>query len=185
MIVEYMAGKSKKLPNHVPINIDSNDIDKFNEVLHNRGYRSIFLQIIKPRQIIGRVKPIIRNDKSIEHHVRVFVDGTITSEYELPRVDQMWAHITTVSYSSHEQVIEFLEEANIDYTVDEELRKRYNEEAIDDYPVDYMEFVYWFFAGVLFWTPLGYIWRFFYNIKNRNHKSISIDEKSKLGTIGK
>ncbi|MCY3412299.1 MAG: hypothetical protein INQ03_11750 [Candidatus Heimdallarchaeota archaeon] len=174
-----------KLPNHVPVYISQKDIERFSEHLTNEGYEWIFLQIIKPRQLVGRVKTITRKSKVIEHHVRVFTNGKITTEFELPRVEEMWEHITTVSYSAHERLISMLEEAGIAYTVDESLRTRYNNEAIDDYPKDHMEFVYWFFAGVLFWTPLGYIWRFFYNInlkrKKTSKKERSSDTKQQVG----
>lgn len=182
---------AKKLPNHVPIFISRKDIGKFENYLISKGYNSIFLQIIKPRQIVGRVKPVVRKGIPSEHHVRVFTDGKITSEFELPRVDQMWAHLTTVSYSSHEKVIEFLDDANISFSVDKELRDRYNREGIDGYPKDNMEFFIWLFAGVMFWTPLGYIWRFYHTIKIKWIMKKQISEEQRIqekqsysGTIG-
>lgn len=156
-----------KLPGHVPVFIDKEDIMKLRNYLASNGYEWVFLQIVKPRQIIGMVKPIIRKEKNIEHHIRVFTNGKITSEFELPRVKEMWLHLTSLSYSAHEKVIDFLNEINIEYKVDEKLRERYNREAEDDYPRDHMDFLRWLFGGVIFWSPLGYLWRFGYNIKNK------------------
>lgn len=166
-----------KLPNHVPINISQKDIPKFKEYLILENYRWVFLQVVKPKQIVGRVTDLSRNGIQIEHHVRVFTDGTITSEYELPRVDQMWLHLTTVSYSAHERIIDMLEEIGIDYQLDEKLRLRYNTEAVDNYPRRYMEFLDWLLIGVIFWSPLGYIWKFYYKMKNKILEKISIDKK--------
>ena len=156
-----------KLPDHVPLFIKKEDIPKFKGYLASNGFEWVFLQIVKPKQIVGMVKPIVRKNKNIEHHVRVFTNGKITSEFELPRVEEMWLHLTSLSYSAHETIINFLESINVEYEVDDELRERYNLEAEDDYPRDHMDFLRWLFGGVLFWSPLGYLWKFGYNLKKK------------------
>ena len=162
-----------KLPNHVPLMIDPKEIARYKDYLIEQGYTWTFLQIVRPKQLWGIVKKCERNGRVIEHHVRAFTDGTVQSEYEQCRVEDMWEHLTTVSYSAHERVMEHFEELKIDFEFDQKLRERYNQEADSSFPKRYMEFIEWLFAGVIFWTPLGYIWHFGYNMKNKFKKKIS------------
>jgi hypothetical protein len=164
---------NNKLPNHVPLVIDPLEIARYKAYLIEQGYTWTFLQIVKPKQLWGIVKKCQRNGRLIEHHVRAFTNGTVQSEYEQCRVEDMWEHLTTVSYSAHERVMGHFEELKIDYKLDQKLREKYNKEADATFPKRYMEFIEWLFAGVIFWTPLGYIWHFYYNMKNKFRKRFS------------
>jgi len=155
-----------KIPSHVPVYISNADIPLFKEYLSKNGYYWTILQVIKPKQIHGSVKKIERKERLVENHVRIYIDGRIESEFEVCRVQNMWEHLTTCSYSAHEYIIELLDKLGIHYTIDQNLRTFYNENAADDYPKDNMEFFRWLFGGVIVWTPLGLFWRVGHEIKN-------------------
>ncbi len=165
MLVKNKTMKDEKLPSHIPIKINTRDIQQVKLHFIREGYRGTFLQILKPKQLWGIVKKVPYNGKIIEHHIRCYVDGTITTEYEFCRVDDMWNHLTTESYSAHEKLIEILDELGINFQIDNELREKYNKFADNTFPKKYSEFFIWLFEGVIFWTPLGYLWKFGYNTK--------------------
>ncbi|MHA2503682.1 MAG: hypothetical protein ACXAE3_12520 [Candidatus Kariarchaeaceae archaeon] len=155
------------LPDHVPIGIHPENIEQFRVYLESQGYRDTFFQLRKPRQLFGYIKEVKHGDKEVEHHVRCYTDGTILTEVELKRIDEMWLHLTSRSISAHEKVIPMLETLDIDYTIDGQLRTVYREYGPEGFVRDHMEFFRWLVYGVIFWMPLGYLWMFSQNLKVR------------------
>ena len=155
------------LPDHVPVTIGPEKIWDFKTHLEAVGYVDTFYQIRKPRQMFGYIKIVEFEGREVEHHVRCFTSGKITTEVELKRIDEMWLHLTTRSISAHERVIKMLEELGIEYKVDQTLRERYALEGPREFVRDHMEFFRWLVYGVFFWSPLGYLWMFGQNIRGR------------------
>lgn len=147
------------LPEHVEIKIDPNDIEYLSFYLKKNGYKNTLFQVVKPYQIFGLVKQVEYNEHIVEHHIRAYANGTVTTEIELRRIEDMWLHLTSKSRSAHERVIHTLEELSIDYSIDDDLRSYYNDNIYSGFPRDYTEFFRWFFIGVCFHTPLGYLWK--------------------------
>jgi len=150
------------IPEHIPIKLESlADISNLEESLGNRGYKWTLLQIIKPGQIFGMVKEIEYRNQVVDHHIRCYSNGVITSEIELRRVQDLWLHLTSHSISAHEYVIKILEQEDLEYHCDEDLRRLFQLYGPTEFVRDYLEFFRWLFYGVLFWTPLGYLWKLF------------------------
>ena len=150
--------RSKNLPDHIPIEISPEEIPRFKQQLLKMGYATTFYQIRKPRQLFGYIIARSHGGREVEHHVRCFTNGKILTEVELKRLDEMWLHLTSRSISAHELVIEILEEIGIQYSIDTDLRDLYKEFGPKVFVRDYWEFFRWLIFGVIFWSPLGYIW---------------------------
>ncbi|MHA2253285.1 MAG: hypothetical protein ACXAD7_23185 [Candidatus Kariarchaeaceae archaeon] len=157
---------SPDLPSHVPLKIDPEDYPRFQQYLRENGFKWTPFQIVKPQQLFGVVKKDEFIGKKVEHHIRGYVNGTIETEFELSRLSNVFNHLTTRSYSAHRKMIEILETLKIDYQIDENLMNFYDLHAEVGFTRDFMEFPRWLFAGVIFWTPLGIIWRVWYEVRN-------------------
>ncbi len=150
---------------HVPIKIDPQTYPFLTKYLKDNGYGWTIFQIVKPRLLFGLVKKIEFKGKIVEHHIRGYTSGMIETEFELCRLSDVFNHLTTKSYSAHNKMIEILNNLRIEYNINEEIRKIYDENNSNEFPRDIMEFPRWLFVGVLFWTPLGVIWRIGYEFK--------------------
>jgi len=146
--------------------IDRSDIPYVETILKDKGYTHTFFQITRPKQVFGLVKEINYEGMVIDHHIRCYTNGKITTEIELRRLKDWWLHLTSHSISAHERVINILEKEFIEYSIDPKLRQRFKDAAPHEFSRDYLEFFRWLIYGVCFWIPLSYIWRFSVYLKS-------------------
>jgi len=76
-------------------------LDRAKEVLIKEGFRDTPLQIWKPEQVFGLVKPL---DDVYEIHVRGYQDGTLDAEIEVPR--EYLEHLTCGSHPYNHHLLE-------------------------------------------------------------------------------
>ncbi|MHA2401808.1 MAG: hypothetical protein ACXADH_02365 [Candidatus Kariarchaeaceae archaeon] len=155
----------EKLPSHVPVKISPEFFPKLRTHLMTEGYHWTLFQIVKPKQLFGVVKKMTYENQLVEHHIRGYLDGELEAEFELCRLSNIINHLTTTSYSAHHKLMDILTNINVKYHIDKELMSLYDTHARNDFPRDFMEFPKWLFGGVLFWTPLGVLWRIGYEFK--------------------
>ncbi len=146
-----------KMPEHVPVKINEEDFDQFTALLDIMGFSFTPIQILRPGAIYSKVKPDYFNGREVELHVRVYLDGYITSEFEPKRLKNPIEHIFSKSYSAHEWIISKLEKFGIHYEVDEGLRYTYNLHAPEDFPKHPKELFKWIW-GCVFHLPIALIW---------------------------
>jgi len=87
-------------------------LDRVKEVLSGEGFRDTPLQVWKPGQVFGLVKPL---DDVYEVHVRGYQDGTIDAEIEVSR--EYLEHLVYGSYPYDHYLLEILKKYNIPHKV--------------------------------------------------------------------
>lgn len=148
-----------RLRSHVPIFIDVRNLQKIVDYILNLGFYYTKLQVIYPGVIYGRVITADFEGTEVDLHFRCFKSGKIEAEYEHRRLKSMRKHLTTKSYSAHEWVIEMLEHLDIEFSIDEDLRKQYNDEIPRDFPHQPFRWLHWLVVLCLFVSTAGVIWR--------------------------
>jgi len=83
-------------------------LDRVKEVLSEEGFRDTPLQVWKPGQVFGLVKPL---DDVYEVHVRGYQDGTLDAEIEVSR--EYLEHLIYGSYPYDHYLLEILKKYNI------------------------------------------------------------------------
>jgi hypothetical protein len=87
-------------------------LDCVKDVLVREGFRDTLLQIWKPGQVFGLVKPL---DEVYEVHVRGYQDGTLDAEIEVSR--EYLEHLVYGSYPYDHYLMEILKRHNIPHKV--------------------------------------------------------------------
>jgi hypothetical protein len=87
-------------------------LDRAKEALIKEGFSDTLLQIWKPGQVFGLVKPL---DDVNEVHVRGYQDGTLDSEIEVSR--EYLEHLIYGSYPYDHYLMEILKKHNIPHKV--------------------------------------------------------------------
>ncbi len=87
-------------------------LDRAKEALIKEGFRDTLLQVWKPGQVFGLVKPL---DDTYEVHVRGYQDGTLDAEIEVAR--EYLEHLTCGAHSYDHYLLEILKRHNIPHKV--------------------------------------------------------------------
>jgi len=87
-------------------------LDCVKDVLVKEGFRDTLLQVWKPGQVFGLVKPL---DDTYEVHVRGYQDGTLDAEIEVSR--EYLEHLIYGSYPYDHYLMEILKRHNIPHKV--------------------------------------------------------------------
>jgi hypothetical protein len=87
-------------------------LDRAKEALIKEGFRDTPLQVWKPGQVFGLVKPL---DDVNEVHVRGYQDGTLDAEIEVSR--EYLEHLVYGSYPYDHYFMEILKRHNIPHKV--------------------------------------------------------------------